>query len=188
MSFWNTSDGKEVEQNTEFDAGGGNMEPIPSGTNALAVIDEAKWDNKDDNEFISIRWSVMKPEEFQNRKIFQKVWCKDFDPNAKKPENKKDKALRMLSAIDANAGGKLRASGVEPTDDLLQSALVGKAMVVSVQRWDIQDGAETISGNWISAVAAKGEREVKAGVEKSKPQSAPQTQPAPDDDFDSIPF
>lgn len=178
MSFWNLSTGEQAEKTTEFESGGGNFDPIPANTNTLSIIDEAKWDAKgegyDRAEFISIRWSVMKPEEYQNRKIFQKLWVKDLDPNVRDREKaikKKDKALKMLAAIDTNAGGKLMAAGVEPTDDLLQSALVGKAMITSLQVWEMTNNGETASGNWVAAVAAKGDREIKKGEEKPKEQA-----------------
>lgn len=193
MSFWNLSDGKQAEQQTEFESGGGNFDPIPAGTNCLAIIDEAKWDAKgegyDRAEFISIRWSVMKPEEYQNRKVFQKLWVKDLDPSGKDREKqikKKDKAIRMLAAIDTNAGGKLMAAGIEPTDDLLQSALVGKAMVISLQVWEMTNNGEKASGNWIAAVAAKGDREIKKGEEKAKSQASGSVNT--DLDGDDVPF
>lgn len=173
MSFWNLSTGEQVEATTEFESGGGNMEPMPAGTTTLSVIDEAKWDSKgegyDKVEFVSVRWSVMKPEQYQNRKVFQKLWVKDGDPNVKdldKSAKKKDKAIRMLSAIDQNAGGKLMAAGREPTDDDLQSALVGKAMMTSLQVWEMTNNGETASGNWVAAVSAKGSKEPKAGEVK----------------------
>jgi hypothetical protein len=190
MSFWNLSDGEKAKSETEFDAGGGNMEPIPAGTNALSMIDEVKWDKtKNGDEFVSIRWSVMKPEEYLNRKVFQKIWCKDLDPNAKdndKALKKRDKAIRMLAAIDANAGGKLMKNGREPDDDDLQSALTGKLMIISLQQWKMKsETGEDMIGNWVSAVSAKGSKDVKAGTPSQK-TSAPSA--SQDLDDDEIPF
>src|SRR5690606_41282151 len=129
MSFWKTSDGKEVERNTEFDSGGG-FEVIPEGTKLLALIDEAGWKSGFEGEpdHIQIRWTVLAPEGFKNRKIFQKVRVLDTDPS------KADKAKRMLAAIDANAGGKLATIDREPEDNELMGALMNKSMVIQIGR------------------------------------------------------
>ena len=161
--FWNLSDGEDASQSAsgEFDAGGGNLEPIPPETSVLAAIDEAKWD-KDNagNRFISLRWTVLQPEEFSNRKIFQKLWVLDADPRAKpdKIDAKRDKAKRMLAAIDTNAGGKLLAKPVMPTDEAMTLHLTNKPMVVKVMLWSMKDQmtGEINRGNWVGAVAPKG--------------------------------
>ncbi len=160
--FWNLSDGEDAATSTngEFDAGGGNMEPIPPETSVLAAIDEAKWDkDQQGNRFISLRWNVLAPEEFDNRKVFQKLWVLDADPRAKadKVAAKRDKAKRMLAAIDTNAGGKLLAKPVMPTDEALTLHLTNKPMVVKVMLWSMRDSAtgEMMRGNWIGAVAPK---------------------------------
>lgn len=160
MSFWSMSDGEDVKTNTtgEFDAGGGKIEVIPDGTSVLAYIEEAKWDRTQDGDrFISLRWSVLAPEELKNRKVFQKLWVTDFDPKAKDGIKKRDKAKRMLAAIDTNAGGKLLARDGEPTDEHLTSCLTMKQMVVRVMVWEMKDRAtgDVSSGNWIGAVSPK---------------------------------
>lgn len=164
--FWKLSDGNDVEATDSFDAGGGKIELIPEGTQVLAAIDEAKWDRTDDGDkYISIRWTVLQPEELENRKVFQKLWVDDFDPQTfdkeKRPTDKsvkkKDKAKRMLMAIDSNAGGKLAAKGAMPTDVDLTSSLTMKPMVIKVMIWqqtDKRTGKEA-EGNWIGAVGPK---------------------------------
>lgn len=149
--FWN------FEQSTtgEFEMGGGDIQPIPADTSCLAAIDEAKWDEKDGARYISLRWNVLQPAEYKNRKVFQKLWVADADPKAKDAEKKREKAKRMLAAIDQNAGGKLRAAGVEPTETSLGIALINKPMVIKVMQWKIEDGGETKVGNWIGGVSAK---------------------------------
>lgn len=139
--FWNLSDGEDIKETAgsgEFDAGGGNLLPIPSETSVLAAIDEAKWDkDQDGNRFISLRWTVLAPDDYKNRKVFQKLWVTDADPKAKadKVAGKRDKAKKMLGAIDTNCGGKLLAKGVAPTDESLTSCLTNKPMVVKVMIW-----------------------------------------------------
>ena len=53
MSFWNLNDGTKAESVTEFESGGGDLEPIPNGTGCIAAIEEAKWDEYKDDEYIS---------------------------------------------------------------------------------------------------------------------------------------
>jgi hypothetical protein len=57
MSFWNLSTGN-LDTSGSFDMGGGDMEPIPANTQCLAMIDEAKWDSKEGNSYVSLRWTV----------------------------------------------------------------------------------------------------------------------------------
>lgn len=154
MSFWNL----EETSTGEFEVGGGDIQPIPADTQCLASIDEAKWDNdRDGNSYVSLRWNVLQPAEYKNRKVFQKLWVRDDDPRAKDAAKKRDKAIRMLAAIDQNAGGKLRAAGVEPTDESLGLGLVNKPMLIKIMQWKITDEVtgETKAGNWIGAVSPR---------------------------------
>ena len=126
MSFWDTSDGgTAADTGTEFEVPSGNLEPIPDGSSLLAMIEEAKWAIKDLAQVLEIRWSIVAPNEYKNRKIFQKLWVTDDDPNAKdadKAAKKRDKARRMLAAIDTNAGGQLLKAG-QPTDETISAQL-----------------------------------------------------------------
>jgi len=201
--FWNLSDGEDASASTngEFDAGGGNIEPIPPETSVLAAIDEAKWDkDQQGNRFISLRWNVLAPEEYDNRKVFQKLWVLDADPRAKadKVAAKRDKAKRMLAAIDTNAGGKLLAKPVMPTDEALTLHLTNKPMVVKVMLWEMRDSmtGEMMRGNWIGAVAPKtapisSKDEIdrsKADMDRAHANSASQAAKANRSIDDEIPF
>jgi len=181
-NFWGLSEGGSAADNAsgEFDAGGGNMQPIPSDTNVLAAIDEAKWaKNQKGDEFISLRWSVMQPEEFENRKIFQKLWVTDFDPSVfgSKGEDKaiakRDKAKKMLAAIDTNAGGKLLAKPVMPTDESMTLHLTNKPMIVKVMVWEMTDRmtGDVARGNWVGAVSSKAAAKVSSPEEIAKSKS-----------------
>lgn len=161
--FWNV-DIKEDENLDSFEMGG-SLEPIPDKTDVLAAPYEAKWDEYQGEEYISISWNVLKPQAYSNRKIFQKL--KVNDPK------KAEKAKRMLMAIDANAGGHLRASGKLPTDGMLTKALLNKQMILKVGVWKIDDK----SGNWVMAVSPKS---------KGLPAEEPAAQ-AQDDDI-GVPF
>lgn len=174
MSFWN------IEKPTDgnFETGGGDIAPIPKNTSVLAAPDEAKWEEYDGDRFISIRWAIMAPAEYKNRKVFQKIRVEDSDPK------KQEKAKRMLAAIDANAGGKLMAAGEEPTDKSLTVALCNKPMVLKLQVWEMEINGEERSGNWVSAVSPRKGSEPVEPVKKEEPAPAPA-----DYDFeDDIPF
>ena len=194
--FWGLSDGgSAADTGTEYEQPSGSLEPIPDGSSVLAMIDEAKWDEKDDADYISLRWSVLSPDEYKNRKVFQKLWVTDDDPNAKDASaaaKKRDKARRMLAAIDANAGGKLTKKGGVPTDETLTVCLTNKPMIIKCMLWEMPDRerhGEFIRGNWIAAVAPKSKgidvKEAKApSVQRS---SAAGNVGNPDMD-DEIPF
>lgn len=186
MSFWNTSDGESATKGVtkEYDAGGGDFDPIPDNTNLLAFISNGQWrgakDAPDEDRHIVIEYTIEQPAAFSRRKLFQKLWVKDPDPRAKDKETadkKRDKALKMLATIDAICGGKLAKAGREPDDDDLALALTNKAIIIKSKVWEMGDS----KGNWVAAVAPKGGNlevsEVKAKAETAK-----------DDLDDNIPF
>lgn len=199
MGFWDLSDGSNAKDTgTEFEMPSGNLDPIPDNSDVLAMIESVKWDkNNNGDEYINAMWTVLEPEQFKNRKVFHKLWVTDLDPQAKSQEKaqaKRDKALRMLSAIDANAGGKLeRVQGI-PTDDDLAMALQDRPMVIKCMVWEMPDReryGEFIRGNWIAAVKPKSSG-VSVGEEKPKPDAGgfrSSRNPAPSQDLgDEIPF
>lgn len=178
MSFWDLSDG-ETAANTgkEYEVPSGNMDPIPKGSSVLSMIDEIKWDLKSTGEeFISARWTVIAPDEFKNRKVFHKLWVTDLDPQAKDEAagiKKRDKARKMLAAIDANAGGKLTQKSGKPTnDDLLH--LTNKPMVTTMMTWSMPDtrNGGMMHGNWVSAVAPKGVKDIEVKPAEPLPTSS----------------
>jgi hypothetical protein len=175
MSFWDLSDGgSAADTGTEYEIPSGNLDPIPDGSSVLAMIDEAKWDEKNNAQYISLRWSVLSPDEYKNRKIFQKLWVTDDDPMAKdadKAAKKRDKARRMLAAVDSNAGGKLSRTGSAPTDNDLTACLCNKPMIIKCMIWSMDDRekpGEKIEGNWIAAVAPKAK-----GIDVKPPRPKP---------------
>ena len=184
MSFWNLNDGNDpLPTDGAFESGGGNMEPIPADTSVLAVADEAKWDHYgDEPDYISLRWSILRPDEYKNRKVFQKIRVNADDPK------KADKAKRMLAAIDANAGGKLVAAGEMPTDESMTRCLTNKPMVLKLQVWELDDKSK--SGNWVAAVSPR-KGPPQAAAKEPEPVKEPVTAPDTADDFsgdDDIPF
>jgi hypothetical protein len=141
MSFFDLSDGKTVSAATSFDSNV-QIKPIPANTQVIAAIDEIKWDEYQGDSFVSARWVVLDGEH-KGRKIFHKIRVKEQD------KTKRDRALKMLAAIDANAGGDLMRNGTEPGDSQLSSALSNKPMAIKLGLWEIDDK----SGNWVMAVS-----------------------------------
>lgn len=150
MSFWTTSDNAPIQATGVAEMGGGDLPPIPSGTVLTAMVTEAKWDSNESTgeRLIKVRWDVLEGE-FKKRVVFQKVRVLDADAK------KKDKALRMLAAIDVNAGGRLMSLGKEPTDMDLASCLTNKPQKIKVAIWamDNETTGEKMSGNWVQSVA-----------------------------------
>ena len=187
MSFFNLSDNSNAaDTGSSFDMGGGDLPPIPNNTEVLAAPDDAKWDKTIDGEqYISLRWTVLAPKEYANRKIFQKVRVDRAD------EKKADKAKQMLAAIDANAGGKLAADGRRPTDQSLVVALVNKPMVLKLKVWEMpKDDGTTGTGNWVAAVSPRKQGGVApapvaaaAAAERPPAPQAAASGPVADDDI-----
>lgn len=177
MSFFNLSDGTNAatqENAGTFEMGGGNLAPIPDNTNVVAFCEEAKLDEYDGDRYISLKWRIQAPKEFKNRIIFQKIRTFDLDAT------KRDKAIRMLVAIDSNAGGKLVASGQEPNDMNLGQCLLNKPMVLKLMVWEMNDK----SGNWVGAVSKYNGQQ----AAQPAPVAAPTPTPAPLDIDGDIPF
>lgn len=189
MSFWNI-DGEDLTKSEgNFEQEGGDIQPIPDGTQVLALIDEAKWDTpyQGDEEYISLRWSVMAPKEYKNRKVFQKLWVKGNNPNQQDSEKRKNqgtKAKKMLAAIDHNAGGKLMASGEAPTDDSMARSITNKPMVLKLKVWEMEIQGEKKSGNWIAAVSPRNSQ----GKKEEEAKPAPQPAAEDEDGSEDIPF
>jgi hypothetical protein len=154
MSFWDLSDGDQVSTEKEYEApsGGGNI-ILPDGSSVMASIDECKWQSfQAGEEHISARWNILAPEEYQGRKIFQKMYpegdtARNTDPA--KAKKKGDTAKRMLAAIDANCGGGLMKLQRKPSDEDFAMHLTNKPMVIRLGLWDL-DGKQ---GNWVQAVS-----------------------------------
>lgn len=165
MSFWTTTDNQNAATaDGNFNAGGGNIEPIPANTQVKAAIDEAKWDAYEGDQYISLRWTVLAPEEYKNRKVFQKVRVYDSS------DKKSDKAKRMLAAIATNCGGGLLRVQGEPTDMDLQSNLLMKPMALTLQVWETEDKSN--SGNWVQQVAPLTQSAPKQQATRSPQQPA----------------
>lgn len=149
-NFWNTSDGKAVEKTKEHESGSG-FDLFPDGEKLLAIIDEVGWSTGYAEEgaaapdVIKMRWTVLAPEKYKNRKVFQNIKVNDEKPTTA------DNAKRMLMAIDQNAGGKLSSLTSEPSDNDLMSALLNKTMVIRMGVWSM-NGKE---GNWVNAVSPR---------------------------------
>jgi len=148
MGFFDNTD--DI-QDGKFDSGGGGFEPIPNNTNLLVVADAAEWKSYEGVRSISITWVVLAPAAYKNRKVFQSI--KVFDADSAKQK----RARTMLKAVDMNCGGQLALLQSEPADVDLMKAIMGKQIVIKVQKWEIKDEQGNIEkdGNWVSAVSPK---------------------------------
>lgn len=160
--FWNLSEGGDAtdDVSTSYEVASGSFEAFPEGTKLLAMVTDAEWriNNRTGLENLSLTWTVVKPEEVANRKLFQSLWLTDLQPEAKDPEKKRDKARRMFAAIDANAGGKLAKRPGKPDDDVIMIALANKPMVIRLGEYEgrTRDGG-TVQRNYVQAVGPKTE-------------------------------
>lgn len=174
-SFWGLSDGKKPEKTTSFETGGFDL--IPDNTTALAIIDEAGWraGGEYGPDYISVRWTILAPAEFKNRKIFQKIKVNDEKPGTA------DNAKRMLMAMDTIAGGKLATIDREPEDEELIAALVNRQMVIKLKVWtlykqEFKNGKKVDTdeiekqGNYVAAVS---EKKGSAPAKKTAPKPEP---------------
>jgi len=122
------------------------IKPIPHNTQVQAMVKEAKWHEHEGIRKVEITWVILAPDAYKNRQIFQKI--RPFEPDEKKRENQ----LKMLAAINTNAGGILHTLSGEPSDFDLQSNLQHKQMLLKLGVWKMGDG----EGNWVMAVAPNG--------------------------------
>lgn len=182
--IWGLSDGSSAsDTGTDYEMpSGGDFSAFPDGTKVLAMVEEAEWRTDDSgNESLNLKWTVIKPEEVSNRKIFQRLWITDTDPRAtdrEKAEKKRDRARRLFAAIDANAGGKLAKKRGKPSGEEIMMALSNKLMVIRLGLWEMDDRdnpGQKISGNWVSAVAPKNSE---IGIAPEKPSRQTSQRPA----------
>lgn len=158
--FWGLADGSSAVAtgDTYETPGAGNFTPLPEGSQVLAVIDEGKWDEQTDTPFVSLRWSVVAPEAYARRKVFQKLYVDQVDPKVADPAKaltKRDNAKRMLMSIDKNADGNLAKIRTRPTSEDLAVCLQNQPMVIRLGFWELEDRQEPgkfISGNWVQAI------------------------------------
>ena len=185
MSFWNLSDNSSATQNATgaFEAGGGDLPPIPANTQLNAMIEEASWDEYEGNRHIKLKWRVLGGE-YAKRVIYHKIHVFG-NPTAKDVKANADKAKRMLAAIDANAGGQLMQVQAEPSDMDLARCLANKMMTIMVQVWSIESNGEKKTGNWVSAVSPRSQGAAPSQAQAQKPAAAPAAVDAFEDD---IPF
>lgn len=186
MSWWTTSTGESAVSNeTNFvDENKGFGEPIPGGSFVLAMIDKAQWKNAKDSDAqsVNVQWTVLKPEQFANRKVWQNLWIRDLEPflvakgETKKADDRRDRDLKKLSVIDNNARKKIRECPDYP-DDTALATLNNAMMVISL---GVMNG-----NNFVRDVMEKS-HELKVG--KAKEPTASSSGNTSRDLDDEIPF
>lgn len=193
INFWEDEEGEEIQQQESFESkGGDDFEVIPAKTRALAEIESVTIESYKDAaeiEYINIQWTLMKPEIYQNRRIFQKIRIMGDDPTQKSyKEDKQAEKIRnaklMLAAIDKIcSGGKLFALKRMPTEEELQKYLVGKSAEIYLMVYKIGE----MEGNWVHSVFAPNGN-VSAPSKAAPKKPAPKPASGFDDMDDDIPF
>lgn len=183
-NFWTLSDGTRPDFKPDYDSG---AELIPAGTELVALIEQAQWDGKDGDEWVSLRWKIASPQQYKGRVIFQKI--KVFGTSSDKDRAATvDRAKRMLAAIDVNSGGGLESLTEPPTGEQLAKNLGGKLMAIKVMVWKGEFNGQEKSGNFVSAVskppALQSAQPSRPALSRPTP---PKAQPKQDAD-DDIPF
>lgn len=190
--FWGLSSGGDATEDvsTSYEVASGSFEAFPEGTKLLAMVTDAEWRVNEQSglENLSLTWTVVKPEEVANRKVFQALWLTDLQPEAKDPEKKRDKARRMFAAIDANAGGKLARKPGKPDAEAILIALANKQMVIRLGEYEgkTRDGG-TVQRNYVQAVGPKTEETYLPQPTRRAPARAAVSSVVRIDD-DEIPF
>jgi len=189
IDFW--SDVEEQPESFES-KGGDDFEVIPAKTRALAEIESVTIESYKDAaeiEYINIQWTLMKPEIYQNRRIFHKIRIMGDDPTQKsykedKQEEKIRNAKMMLAAIDKICtGGKLFGLKRMPTEEELQRYLIGKTAEIYLMVYKIGE----MEGNWVHSVFAPSGN-VSAPIQTAN-KRVPQKPASGFDDMDSdVPF
>lgn len=160
MGFWDLSTGEALEKVEEFDSN--TFTVIPDGTKCNAVIEKASWavmseKSKDAGEhYIEIAWRVLAPAEYKNSVLFQKVRVRRID------DKQRDKAIRMLAAIDTIVDGGLSELEDAPTDRQLDKALRDKKLTITASVWEMNGN----TGNHVTGV----EKIKKAATQSAKPK------------------
>lgn len=156
MSYFNLSDGTKPVTGGDFNSGNEGFAPIPKGQVVKAAVTSIKWDSfNNDPEFLSLDWVISAPAKYKNRRVFQKLRLNDTDAG------KRDKAIRMLSAIYANAGGDLSKFSGKPSEAELVADLSHKFMLLQLDVWEW----EGKSGNHVTRVSPMNNHEQSQKVE-----------------------
>lgn len=176
MGFWDTSDNKKAfdSASSSFSYESNEYRLIPDDTECLSRIKDIKWLDYEGVFYINVVWSILEGQ-YKNRLVFQKIKVNERDAS------KRDRAVKMLAAIDSNAGSKLPKHDNAPTDEELSLSLVGAIMIVVVGEWEISGK----SGNWVKAVKPSGEHD---SASNHEPASASQDIADEEELSDEIPF
>jgi len=117
MSFWNTSDGKAIDGEKDVDLSSPGFDPIPKGTIAPMIIEEAKWSpgwqKPEDGSYpfgekcVQITSSIIDGE-FKNRKLWTSL--SPYHPDKGTGDRHKQAMARLFSLC------KVVMPQGEPTD------------------------------------------------------------------------
>lgn len=182
MSFWDLSDGTELDTTkTEVVASGG-FEPIPDNTKVLASITDAKWKEFDGDKHIGLKWEIVS-ENFKKRIVFQSL--KPYGTSLCEDRVKSiDRSKCMIAAIYANVGATLPTDRW-PTDEELMRYLIGKIMGIHIKTYKSKKYGKL--ENYIAGISKKTTAASAPAADPQGRQTAAVSAPSAAD-FDDIPF
>ena len=147
MGFWDLEDGVTIDYSSDGTYEIPGAEVLPEG-DYVALIKDIKIDSWEDNpEYIQISWSIVKPEKYKKRIVFHKLHVND------EKLAKREKALRMLYAININSGENLPRTEDAPSEVDLKKAFKSRQMTIRLKIWENDE--KTKKGNWVDKVSPK---------------------------------
>ena len=140
MSFFKKSSG-EVAKGDKVDTTA-SMPLIDDNTIVTSMIEEAKWDDYNDERYLSLKWKVLDGS-FKNNVAFQKI--KPYNPKENTADAAKETIYRLFLLCGATPPDN------EPTEMELMKALCNKPLAPRYRVWDF-DGKK---GNWVDQIHKK---------------------------------
>ena len=119
------------------------MENIPDGTTAMAVIDDANWNEYQGEQKIRLKWLIAGGE-FDGRTVVQNLKVKDSKDSVV------NKAMQMIAFLNNRTNRKLPESRY-PNDEELASSLIGVKAAIKIKIWTKKGD----SGNYVAALGDK---------------------------------
>ena len=116
------------------------MSTIPDGTTAMAVIDDASWNEYQGEQKIRLKWLITGGEH-DGRTVVQNLKAKDSK------EAVLAKAMEMIAFLNNRTNRKMPNSRY-PSDEELASSLIGVKAAIKISIWENTNG----TGNYVAAL------------------------------------
>lgn len=183
QNLFTTSDGEQLQSQASFSNG---RPIVPDGTQLEAAVIEARWGDADaySEKHIVIGLAVVQPGKFSGETFKHKLHVNDNDLK------KADRGKKFLITYDSNIKRLLQqnvAKGVEITDSILASSLVGGKVIITMGLMKNDRGEDN---NFIRAVGPSASKpRTPDGTGKTQVRTPPPVvDQVADDREDDIPF